>query len=182
MEAAWQHLDKPKEEQDLRALKLDLIQRLKLRNIPREKIGWIIEFIKYIVPFTNSEIQAKFEQDLITLNQANIPMGIREAILEDVRKQGIEQGIEQDLEQGIEIGESRGIEKGIEKGIELEKQEFTLKLWALQEFSIEKIALLVDLNPERVKEIILDFLQSEGMSEPEAQATLSIYLSKFTAH
>lgn len=101
-------------------------------------------------------------------------MGIQEAILDAARKQGLEQGIEQ----GIEIGESRGIEKGIE----LEKQEFTLKLWALQEFPIEKIALLVDLSTGRVAEIILDALQAEGISEADAQATLSAYLSKFTAH
>lgn len=132
-----------------------------MRNIPREKIAWIIEFIKYIEPFTNSEIQANFDQDLITLNQANIPMGIREAILDDVRKQGIKEGLEQ--------------------GIELEKREFTLKLWTLQEFSIEKIALLVDLSTERVREIILEYLHSKGMSESDAQATLNAYLSKFTA-
>lgn len=161
MEAAWQHLDKPKEEQDLRALKLDLIRRLKLRNIPKEKIGWIIEFIRYIVPFTNSEIQANFEQDLITLTQADIPMGIREAILDDVRKQGVREGIEQ--------------------GIELEKREFTLKLWAFQEFSIEKIGLLVDLSTERIETIILEFLYADAKSEEEAQAILHDYKSKFTA-
>jgi hypothetical protein len=50
MEAAWQHLDKPKNDQSLRALKLDLIQRLKARNIPKNKISLIIDFIKYFAP------------------------------------------------------------------------------------------------------------------------------------
>ena len=60
-------------------------------------------------------------------------MGLREAILEDVKQQGIGQGIE------------------------LEKRKFNRKLWALQEFSIEKIAILVDLTHERVVELIADF-------------------------
>ncbi len=60
----------PKDDQALRALKLDLIERLKKRKIPREKISLIVNFIKFFVPFTNSEIQANFEQDLITLTNA----------------------------------------------------------------------------------------------------------------
>jgi predicted transposase/invertase (TIGR01784 family) len=155
MEAAWQHLDKPADEQDLRALKLDLIQRLKQRNIPNEKISAIINFIKYIAPFKNSEIQAIFEEDLINITKAVKPMGIEQAILEDVKKQGIEQGIE------------------------LEKQEFTQKLWALQEFSIEKIAALVELTPERVLAIIVDYLQTEGLTKAEAELKIEIYQATF---
>jgi len=119
----------------------------------------IDDFICHFLAFTDSEISANFEQDLITINNSNIPMGLREAILEDVKKQGIEQGIE--------------------RGIELEKQEFTLKLWALQEFTIEKIAILVDLTHERVIEIIVDFLQLEGQSESVAMQTIEMYQSRF---
>jgi hypothetical protein len=115
----------------------------------------IDDFICHFLPFTDSEISANFEQDLITINNLNIPMGLREAILEDVKKQGIEQGIE------------------------LEKQEFTLKLWALQEFSIEKIAILVDLPHERVIEIIAEFLKLEGPSESIAMQTIEMYQSRF---
>lgn len=127
----------------------------------------IDDFICHFLPFTDSEISANFEQDLITINNLNIPMGLREAILEDVKKQGIEQGI------------VKGIEQGIEQGIELEKQEFTLKLWALQEFSIEKIAILVDLPHERVIEIIAEFLKLEGQSESIAMQTIEMYQSRF---
>jgi hypothetical protein len=156
--AAWQHLDKPKDDQSLKALKIDLIQRLKTRNISREKISLIIDFIKYFQPFTNPKISANFEQDLITITNSIIPMGLREAILEDVKKQGIEQGIE--------------------KGIELEKREFTLKLWSLQEFPLEKIALLVDLDPERVVAIIAEFLQAEGKTATEVAQVIEEYRVK----
>lgn len=179
MEAAWLHLDRPKDEQTLRMLKLDLIDRLKFRRISREKISLIIDFIKYIAPFTNSEIQAIFEQDLAEITKTNTPMGLREAILDDVKKQGIEIGIEQGIEQGIEIGESRGFEKGIEQGVELEKREFVQKLWSLQEFSVAKIALLVGLTVERVEELILDYLIVDGKSKPEALELIRLYRAKF---
>ena len=67
MEAAWQHLDRHEDERYLLNLKLDLIQRLKRRSIPRDKISLIIDFIKYYTPFTNSEIQANFEQNLMNI-------------------------------------------------------------------------------------------------------------------
>lgn len=73
----------------------------------------------------------------------------------------------------------QGIEKGIEQGIELEKKEFVQKLWSIQEFSLDKITLLVDLAPERVVEIILELLQSEGQSEAQALDTITVYKEKF---
>lgn len=68
--------------------------------------------------------------------------------------------------------------QGIEKGIELEKQEFIHKLWLLQEFSLEKIALLVDASKEHVNEVLLAFLQGEGKTEMEAKAVLDDYREK----
>jgi predicted transposase/invertase (TIGR01784 family) len=164
MEAAWLHLNRPKDEQNLRLLKLDIIQRLKARNISREKISLIIDFIRYIAPFTNPEINANFEQDLLNLSNTIATMGLREAILEDVKQQGIEKGIEQ------------GIEQGIEKG----KLEVTLNLWSTQEFSLEKIAILVDLPLERLQELILAHLKGEGMAEEMATEILRTYQEKFS--
>lgn len=69
--------------------------------------------------------------------------------------------------------------QGIEKGIELEKQEFIHKLWNLQEFSLEKIASLVDVNKEHLTEVLLAFLQSEGKTEAEAIHALEVYEEKF---
>ena len=156
MEAAWQHLNRPVDDQSLRLLKLDMIQRLKARNIPREKISLIIDFIHYFVPFTNSEINANFEQDLLTISNTVTTMGLREAILEDVKQQGIERGIEQ------------------------VKLEVTLKLWLNYEFSLEKMAMLVGLPTERVQEHILSHLQSEGMTEEMALASIQTYQEKFS--
>lgn len=92
MEAAWQHLGKKKTDDQLYSTKLDLIKRLLKRKVSREKIVSIINFIKYFLPFTNSENLLRFEQDLNQLIKADKPMGIEEAILEEVKQQGIELG------------------------------------------------------------------------------------------
>lgn len=168
MEAAWQYLDQPADDQALRALKLNLIERLKMRNIPRDKISLIINFIKFYLPFTNSEIEAIFEQDLMALTQADKPMGLIEAILEDVKQQGLEQGLEQ------------GRELGIVEGIALEKREFVKKLWSLQEFSLEKVAILVDLPLKDVMAIIQEILQDEGLSQEEAKLQIDSYQARFS--
>lgn len=76
-------------------------------------------------------------------------------------------------------GIEEGIEKGIEQGIELEKQVFVHKLWSLQEFSLEKIALLVDVSPERLLEILRAYLQAEGQTEAEALRTIEAYQARF---
>jgi len=145
MEAAWQHLDKPKDDQTLRALKLDLIQRLKARKISKKKISLIIDFIKYFAAFTNSEINANFEQDLIDLSKTGIPMGLREAILDDVKKQGIEIGEEQGIEKGIEIGEAKRDEELLNHAV---PEMLQLGLDA------EKIAMILNLPLESVQAAI----------------------------
>lgn len=65
------------------------------------------------------------------------------------------------------------------EGIELEKREFVRKLWSLQEFSFEKIAFLVDISTERVEDIILAFLQKEGLSEVEAKLKVEEFKLRF---
>lgn len=124
-------------------------------------------FHELLLPFTNSEIEAIFEQDLMALTQADKPMGLIEAILEDVKQQGLEQGLEQ------------GREQGIVEGIALEKREFAKKLWSLQEFSFEKVAILVDLPLEDVRAIIKEILQDEGLSQEEAKLQDS-YQARFS--
>ena len=56
---------------------------------------------------------------------------------------------------------------------------FVHKLWALQEFSLEKIALLVDVSPERLVEMLRAYLQAEGQTEAEAVSTIEAYRARF---
>jgi len=73
----------------------------------------------------------------------------------------------------------KGIEIGIQKVIELEKQAFMYKLWSLQELSLEKIAFLVDVSPERLLEMLRAQLQAGGQTEAEAKLTIEAYLARF---
>lgn len=65
--------------------------------------------------------------------------------------------------------------EGKAEGIEFEKREFIHKLWSLQEFSLEKIAFLVGVSIERVTEVIVEFLQKEGLNELEAKMKIEQY-------
>ncbi len=167
MEAAWQHFDRPKDDQQLKQTKLDLIKRLLTRKIPKEKIRAIIDFVRLYTPFTNSENSVNFEEELITLTKSGVTMGLQEAVLDDVKKQG------------IQIGRQEGREEGREEGIELSKKSFILNLWELQEMSFEKIAMLTDVDVEWVQTTIKASLAEQGLSEDEAQARIDHYRTKF---
>ena len=72
-------------------------------------------------------------------------MGIEEAILDEVKKQGIEEGLAQGIEQGIEIGEI--------------KRDEELLLHAVPELAqlgleAERIAAILNLELEAVRKVL----------------------------
>ncbi len=67
---------------------------------------------------------------------------------------------------------------GIEKGVSLKEQDFTLRLWEAQLFSIGKIASLVGVTEEQVVETLLAELQKSGQTLEEAQNTVKAYREK----
>lgn len=85
----------------------------------------------------------------------------------------------QGIEKGIEKGIEEGIEKGIEEGAALKERQVILAQWSLQEFSLERIALMSGAALERVTQVILAHLQTEGLSEVEAEQSLEAYCAKF---
>lgn len=68
--------------------------------------------------------------------------------------------------------------QGLEEGIEFEKQEFIQTLWSLQEFSLEKMAMMVKSPVEKVYEVIVNLLKTEGLSEAEALVIIEEYKAK----
>jgi hypothetical protein len=74
----------------------------------------------------------------------------------------------------------QGIELGLEKGIELEKREFIQTLWSLQEFPLDKIALMVKSPVEQVIEVLVNFLKDDGLSDAEAFEKIEQYKAKFS--
>lgn len=71
--------------------------------------------------------------------------------------------------------------QGIEQGIEAKAREVLLQLWATKEFSLEKMALFVNISLEKVVETISSSLQSEGLSEAEAKQAIEAHQAKFVA-
>jgi predicted transposase YdaD len=145
MEAAWQYLKKPKDEQKLAHLKLDMIRRLFKRNIPKNRIKAIIGFIALYVDFDNLEIKTKFEQEMKVITKTTQPMGFEQMIQEEFKKQGLEQGLE------------LGIVQGIEQGIEIAKDELLHQAVPelLQEgFKAERIATILSMPLESVQAVI----------------------------
>lgn len=72
-------------------------------------------------------------------------MGIEEAILEEVKQQGIEQGLEKGLEQGIELGEAKLKEELLKHAVP-ELAQLGLEA--------EKIAAILDLEVEAVRKVM----------------------------
>ena len=89
--------------------------------------------------------------------KADQPMGIEQAIQEELKRQGIEQGLAMGIEQGIEQGIEKGIEQGIEKG-EAMRDEELLKNAVPELFQMgldaQRIASILNLSLEDVQNVI----------------------------
>lgn len=173
MQTAWMTIRRKPKDPKLLDLKRNLIRSLLERKYSKQKISAVFEFIRHYAHFTNSDFSVKFEHDIELITQPNKPMGIQEAILQEVKKQGIaigeakgiekgiEQGIEKGIEQGIEKGIEQGIEKGIEQGIEIgesigaDKALKSAIAQLLQKgFSAEETIDLLNAPEEKVIEVV----------------------------
>jgi hypothetical protein len=125
------------------------------------------------------ELIVKTEVEAMTIHYDIETDGLFLKGIEEGLEKGIQEGIEKGIEEGIQKGLEKGLEEGIEKGIELEKQVFVHKLWSLQEFSLEKIALMVDVSHERLLEMLRAQLQAGGQTESEAKLTIEAYQARF---
>jgi hypothetical protein len=95
-----------------------------------------MNFLKYYLRF-NDENTLLFDKKLDSFTGKSYPMGMEQFLLQRAKKEGI-------LE-----GETIGIEKGAD--IQLRE---TIKNARLENMSIESIARIVKLLPERVREIL----------------------------
>jgi hypothetical protein len=115
---------------ELYRLKIQLARRLLNRNIPKWKIGKLMNFLQFYVRFDSEELDTQFnlEVDEIT-HQNKIPMTLEEAILQIVK------------------------EEAEERSLRKRDTDFVQTLLRETEFSIEEIARLVGVSIEFVEEI-----------------------------
>jgi predicted transposase YdaD len=116
-------------ELELIDLKLDLVKHLLQKEIPKKKIRALMNFLKHYVRF-NDENTRIFEQKLEQFTGKTYPMGIEQFLLQRAEDQGIKKG--EDKKTRNVIRNARVKEK----------------------LSIETIANIVGLMPERVRQIL----------------------------
>ena len=79
--------------------KLIIVRHLMKRQYPKQKIQRALNFIAHYVSFTKTDFSRKSENTLSTITKSNAPMGIIEAIQEELKKQAWEEGREEGREE-----------------------------------------------------------------------------------
>lgn len=83
-------------ETDLLSVKIQLVRRLLSKNIPRTKVGKLMNFLKFYIKLSRQELDEKFDLEIDTLTHSDrVTMGIEEYLLYDAEMTGIEKGLEQ---------------------------------------------------------------------------------------
>ena len=139
LEAAWHNLQVDKLGDSARLeIKLTIARKLFRRGYDKKKVKCLLDFIKFYVNF---EVEKNFDKFDKALTKSDQPMGIREAILQDAR------------EQGIEEGEISGA---------LKQAKESIKNMLAEGFEVAKIARLLGLEEEKVAQLIEE-LKEEGI-------------------
>jgi predicted transposase/invertase (TIGR01784 family) len=94
---------------------------------------------------------------LSTITKADQPMGIEQAIQEELKRQAREEGLALGIERGIEQGVEQGIEQGIELG-EAKRDEELLKNAVPELFQMgldaQRISNILNLSLEDIQDVI----------------------------
>lgn len=120
-------------EEQLFKLKIDLAKRLLLKQLSKEKIRALMNFLKLYVRFGNEEFIGKFDQEVDTITNQSKTMGIEEFVLARAER----------------IGELKGIKK-----VSLEKDHtFVKSLLEKTNFDTLQIADIASVTPEFVESV-----------------------------
>lgn len=80
--------DKDESDKALLQTKIQLARELLERNMSKEKIRGLMNFLRYYVRFDNSEVNTIFEQEVEKLTERSHTMGIEELLLNRAKKEG----------------------------------------------------------------------------------------------
>lgn len=80
---------------ELYRLKIQLAKRMLGRNIPKAKIGKLMNFLQFYVRLGSERLDNEFDFEITNaVNQNSIPMTLEEAILQIVKEEATEYGLE----------------------------------------------------------------------------------------
>ena len=140
--AAWYGLRKNSRDDEQRlSFKIQLVRRLLNRQVKRERIRRLLEFIKFYAKFDRQEFYDHFEH-IIQPNREK--MGILELVEQEARKYYKKVGLEEGRAEGLEEGRAEGRLKGLQEAIE--------KLLR-KGFSQEQIIDLLEVPAELVEQV-----------------------------
>jgi predicted transposase YdaD len=129
--------------EELFDLKISLAKRLLSRQIDKDKIRGLMNFLKLYIRFGNDDFITKFDEQInIITNQSTKTMGIEEFVLDRAKRVGLKQG----MEKGIKKGMEKGIEKGIEISNTTKNKLFVESLLEKTDFNDDKIADIVGVS------------------------------------
>lgn len=142
MEIAWNGLSLNKKEDDqVYDFKTRLIRELLSKNVSKQKIKSLFNFIEHYVNFEDSKFFVKFEDHLYKNKQA---MGLEEIIKEAYRDEG--------RKEGIEIGEQKGEKKGEQKGLVKGQETVFFKLFE-NGFTPQQVAKMTGFDLKKLKKV-----------------------------
>ena len=104
MEIAWYSLKRNKlKDLDLLKVKTTLVKKLTQKQVPKQKIFNLIEFIRHLVRFEKKEFISKFEKNIQPITKKYPSMGIQELLMKTREEEGMEKGMEIGIEKTLNI-------------------------------------------------------------------------------
>jgi predicted transposase YdaD len=137
-------LEQKMEELDLLELKILIATKLLNKGFAEKKIRAILVFLEDYIFFKEPEMNRIFIESIQSQDKNNV-MGIDEYLKQKAMEEGLEKGLEKGLEEGRE--------KGREEGRKEEREKNVKHLLASTEFSVTKIAELLDVPVSFVKKV-----------------------------
>jgi predicted transposase/invertase (TIGR01784 family) len=86
--------DSQQRDELLLELKLKLVHEMLNKQIPKEKIRILMNFLRYYVRFENTEANVTFDREIEKLTGRSNTMGIEELLLEKARHDGLQKGLQ----------------------------------------------------------------------------------------
>lgn len=120
---------------------IELVRYLFQQGIDKLKIRYLLDFIKCYARFDHEGFFNKFEEEIQLITKSRQAMGIRQAILQDVK------------ETGFEEGQAEGRVEGRAEGQAIKERIVVKRAW-IKGLDHEEIADLADMPLEKVETII----------------------------